>query len=122
MSNTIGQFWENLKRQTIKNVDKIFGKKYNIWVINSKAVVSLYLWENWKRLYPDINGLVSLVNSQTYIRTFQSFEFEHKWLGFGRMSWTEKNNEKWASKYRTAEYEDKNIEFFGTEVWSPDWN
>ena len=122
MRDSFNKIGETLKKQAGKDIDRIFGINYKIWVVNSKSEAFLYLWDNWKMLYPEINNLVTLATGQAYIRTFQSFEFEHKWLGFGRMSWTEKNNKKWTSKYRTAEFKEKNLQFFGTEIWSPDWN
>ena len=122
MAGRFNKLWEQIKKQALKDYDAIFGKKYKVWIINSESDVSLYLWDNWKHLYPEFDALLKLVSNPAYIRTFQSFEFENEWLGFGRMKWDEKNNIKWTSKYRTAEYRDKKLLFFGTEIWAPDWN
>jgi len=100
----------------------LLGTKYKIWTINSKSDPKLYLWENWEKLLPYINELVELAEKETFIRTFQSYEFENKWLGFGRMKWSLDNNKKWTTKYQTNQEEGKNLIFYSTEVWPPSWD
>ena len=99
----------------------LFGNRYELWVINTRSKVEIYLWKNWKSISPNIDKLIRLSENQPYIRTFQSFG-ENKWLGFGRMKWNEENNLKWTKKYRSKEYNDKELQFLGTEIWTPDWN
>jgi hypothetical protein len=70
---------------------------------------------------PSIDKLLGLTKEKAFIRTNQSFEFENKWLGFGRMTWDEENNFKWTTKYRTTDNESR-LQFFWTEIWAPDWN
>ena len=103
-------------------MDWLFGVKYKVWAINTTDDVELYLWENWKKLLPNVKSLIEISNAQPYIRTFQSYEFQNKWLGFGRMKWNEENNKKWTTKYRTNENKSEKLKFFSTEIWSPDWN
>lgn len=97
-------------------------KKYQLWIINTPLKCELYLWENWSKILPSIEELVTLTKKQAYIRTFQSYKYENNWLGFGRMKWSHKNNLLWTSKYRTNESKKKNLIFFNTEIWAHDWN
>lgn len=60
-------------------------------------------------------------NRKAFIRSFQSYEYENRWLGFGRMKWNQENNIKWTTKYRSGNIGDKIPEFFNTEIWAPDW-
>jgi len=103
-------------------LDWLFRNKYKLWLINTTESPKLYLWENWKALLPNLNPLVELSVNKPYIRSFQGYENKDEYLGFGRMQWSRKNNMKWTSKYRNNETEQKGLQFFGTEVWSPDWN
>ncbi|HTE30893.1 MAG TPA: hypothetical protein VK666_11005 [Chryseolinea sp.] len=96
-------------------------RRYSLWVINTDKDASLYKWDNWKLLMPSIDKLLTLTKEKAFIKTSQSFEFENKWLGFGRMIWDAENNEKWTTKYRTTENEAR-LQFYGTEIWAPDWN
>lgn len=68
-----------------------------------------------------MDSLVKLAREKAFIRTYQSLEFENKWLPFGRMMWIEENNHHWTTKYRTPDYESR-LRFFSTEIWAPDWN
>jgi len=107
----------------IRNLFKLNWKfrSYQIWVINTTKECHLYLWDGWHLIMPSIDILLKLTQEQSYIRTFQSFEYENRWLGFGRMKWNEENNIKWTTKYRKNNLE-KQPEFFNTEIWAPDWN
>jgi hypothetical protein len=122
MKIKIDRLWGQFKKQVTKDFDAMFGATYSVWVINTELDAQLYIWDNWKKIYPQIASLLKLVTKQAYIRTFQSFEFENKWLAFGRMKWNLDNNEKWTTKYRTDETKSKSLQFFGTEIWAPDWN
>jgi hypothetical protein len=98
-------------------------RKYHIWVINTQKTCELYLWDNWRLFLPALNNLISLTSQPGFIRTFQSREYENKWLGFGRMKWNEANNIKWTTKYRNVDdITLQKIFFFNTQVWAPDWN
>lgn len=82
----------------------------------------LYLWENWRVLFPLIDRLVGLSPAKAFIRTHQAYNQGHGWLGFGRMSWNRENNEKWAKKCRANEDNESDVRFFDTQIWAPDWN
>jgi coproporphyrinogen III oxidase-like Fe-S oxidoreductase len=122
MQKKVENLWNRIKIQTKKEIGKIFGENYKVWVINTKSDALLYHWANWKNLLPEINKLLELTTENAFIRSFQAFENENKWLGFGRMSWSTENNKKWTTKYRTSEYQDNVLMFLGTEIWAPDWN
>lgn len=99
----------------------LFGRKYKVFVINTLENPNLFLWDNWKVLKVELDTIIRLVDeNNTFIRTFQSYEFENRWLGFGRMKWNQENNKKWTTKYRGKS--DKKLSFYATEIWSPDWN
>jgi len=103
-------------------LDWLFRNKYKLWVINTTESPKLYLWDNWKPLFPNLNSLIGLSKNTPYIRSHQAYEDKDGWLGFGRMQWSRKNNIKWTSKYRNNEIEQKGLLFFDMEVWAPDWN
>jgi hypothetical protein len=103
-------------------MDWLFGSRYRLWIINTTSQFSIYSWEKWSLLLPSIDLIVKLSKDSAYIRTFQSFVHENKWLGFGRMKWNEDNNWKWTNKYRSKEYSNRMLSFYGTEIWAPDWN
>ena len=98
-----------------------WNRQYKLWVINTTAEATLYQWDTWKLIMPSIEAFLSLSPKDAYIRTCQSFEFENRWLGFGRMKWGPDSNIKWTTKYRTEENRHK-LQFYSTEVWAPDWN
>ena len=97
-------------------------KEYEIYIFETSLNFELYLWENWELIYLSLDKLISNMSLKPSIRTSQSFESKSDWLGFGRMVWSKKNNEKWTQKYRTEEYKNEIIQFFNTEIWAPDWN
>lgn len=97
-------------------------RKYRLWVINTSAEAQLYLWDNYKRLLPHIDALVCVSPAKAFIRSFQSLEGESRFLGFGRMSWTQGNNEKWTKKYRVTQFVNAKVTFHKTQIWAPDWN
>jgi hypothetical protein len=96
--------------------------KYRLWVVNTACESQLYLWKNWKHLFPLIDTLVTLSPAKAFIRSGQSMERENRMLGFGRMPWSKENNEKWTKKYREDKFKHFDVMFFDTEVWAPDWN
>jgi len=100
----------------------LFGDKYKVWVVSTDEEVELFLWDNFKIILPNLNSIIELTDKKKFIRSFQSYEFENKWLGFGRMKWNAENNKKWATKYRSEKSKNKKVKFFSTEIWSPDWN
>lgn len=97
-------------------------RRYKLWIINTQTVANLYLWEKWKLLLPSLDILINLTTEPAFIRSYQSYEFENRWLGFGRMKWNEENNIKWTTKYRNGNIGDKTPDFSHTEIWAPDWN
>ncbi|WP_312077314.1 hypothetical protein [Chryseobacterium sp.] len=108
----------------LKDYEKIIVPKYSVININTTEDFEIDNWKNWNQIFLLIDSLIKLFGfeNETFIRTFQSFEFENNWLGFGRMKWNEQNNQKWTTKYKIEEFSDKKSQFFNTEIWSPDWN
>lgn len=96
--------------------------KYQLWVVSTTSEAQLFLWNNWKHLFPLIDALILLSPAKASIRTFQAIEHKHGWLGFGRMSWNIENNERWTKKYRENEPDMTRVRFFDTQIWAPDWN
>jgi len=120
----IKKLLKNVKANFIKDLDKIIAPKYIVFNINSTASFEVNNWDFYNDIYEIVDVILKEYNltSDTYIRTFQSFEFDSKWLGFGRMKWNLENNKKWTQKYKSEGFSNKNLEFFSTEIWSPDWN
>ncbi len=96
--------------------------KYRVWVVSTASEAELYLWDNWKHLYPLVDRLVSLSPAKAFIRTRQAVDHKNEWLGFGRMAWSKDNNAKWTTRYRENASEGSSVRFFDTEIWAPDWN
>lgn len=96
-------------------------KKYRILIVNTTVSCELYLWDNWKFFLPALDKLLLTSQEQAFIRTYQSYEYENKWLGFGRMKWNEENNIRWTTKYR-RDVSKTLPKFFKTEIWAPNWN
>lgn len=68
---------------------------------------------------PHIDSILKVTTQKAFIKSFQGFGFENKWLGFGRMSWTEANNINWTTRYRTTERQPR---FFATVITAPEFN
>ncbi|MFD1145486.1 hypothetical protein ACFQ4C_30450 [Larkinella insperata] len=117
----ISRIKKYVTKTALKEMEAMWGINYTVWVINSASAVQLYVWDNWKAIYPELDTLLTLSNHPAYIQTFQSFG-GNSWLAFGRMRWNEENNTKWTSKYRTQEYSHEKLEFMGTKIWAPDCN
>ena len=115
---------KNLKASVIKDLDKIIIPKYIVFNINSSSIFEVNDWNFYRGIYEILDSIIKEydLTSISYIRTFQSFDFDNKWLVFGRMKWNLENNKKWTQKYKAKEYLNKNLQFFDTEIWSPDWN
>ena len=115
---------KNLKATFIKDLNKIIIPKYIVFNINSSSIFEVNDWNFYNDIYEILDIIIKEygLTSSAYIRTFQSFEFDYKFLGFGRMKWNLENNKKWTQKYKTKEYCNKKLDFFDTEIWSPDWN
>ena len=90
--------------------------------MSTTAEAQLFLWDNWRCLFPLVDRLVALSPAKPSIRTHQAYEHKHGWLGFGRMSWSKENNEKWTKRYRENENNGSGVRFFDTQIWAPDWN
>ncbi len=101
---------------------KLLLGKYRLWVVNTASEAQLYLWDNWKNLFPLVDTLISLSPAKAFIRTQQAIQHQNAWLGFGRMSWDKENNEKWTKQYRENKSNGHGVRFFNTEIWAPDWN
>lgn len=97
-------------------------QKYQVWVVNTASEAQLYLWDNWERLFPLLDKLVSLSPTKAFIRTAQGVQHKNSLLGFGRMAWSKESNEKWTKKYRENESGKKRVSFYSTQIWAPDWN
>jgi hypothetical protein len=69
-------------------------------------------------MFKALNPVIGLSPAKAAIKTHQSLPGSSSWLGFGRMIWNAKSNEKWTEKYATEE----RLKFFDTQVWAPDWN
>jgi hypothetical protein len=111
-------FWKRIKVKSLKDLEAIWPSKHILIKITTSEKYTINDWESWKEIYPEIDSLLSLNKNQTFIRTFQSFEHDNKWLGFGRMKWNLENNIKWTEKYKNQ----KQLNFYNTEIWCPDWN
>lgn len=97
---------KKIKATFLKDLDKIIIPKYIVFNINSSSIFEINDWNFYKDIYEIIDTIIKeyALTSNTYIRTFQSFEFDNRWLGFGRMKWNLENNKKWTQKYKTKEY------------------
>lgn len=91
----------NIKNQIKKELEKVIVPKHIVFNINTISNYKIDDWENWQNLFTVFDKLLNELNlnNQACIRTFQSFEFENKWLGFGRVKWNLENNRKWTKKY-----------------------
>lgn len=120
----MSKVWNKIKELVLKDYEKIIVPKYFVININTTEDFKIDNWENWKQIFPSIDFLIRLIDckNETYIRTFQSFEFKNIWLGFGRMKWNEQNNQQWTTKFKLDEFSNKKLQFFNTEIWCPDWN
>jgi hypothetical protein len=96
--------------------------KYQLWIVNTASESHLYLWSNWKHLFPWVDKLVSLSPTKAFIRSVQAIPHQNSRLGFGRMAWSRENNEKWTRQYRENESEKAGVSFYCTQIWAPDWN
>lgn len=109
----IKKLLKNVKANFIKNLDKIIAPKYIVFNINSSVSFEINNWGFYKDIYEIVDAILKEYNltSDAYIRTFQSFEFDPKWLGFGRMKWNLENNKKWTQKYKLEEFSNGNLQF-----------
>jgi len=101
---------------------KFYHTEYNVYLILNKSTeLKIHDWEQWKKCFEELNGVIGNHSEKMNIRTCQSFLGSSKWLSFGRMVWSEKNNIKWTSKYKSGENKIENLEFSDTEFWAPSW-
>ncbi len=99
------------------------GTVYGVHLLTSAAAIpELCRWEHWQKAFPIVDRLMTMSPATAAIRTGQTFDNESHWLGFGRMIWSRKNNEKWTQKYRSPQFADRQLNFLCTEIWAPDWN
>lgn len=97
-------------------------EKYTVWfILVDTSVFKIHDWEIWKAYYLALDPMLSKLNPQTEIRTFQTHKWIWWWLPFGKMHWNRENNIKWTSKFKKGWRKRKSLEFFNTEVLSPDY-
>ena len=71
------------------------GTVYGVHLLTSAAAIpELCRWEHWQKAFPIVDRLMTMSPATAAIRTGQTFDNESHWLGFGRMIWSRKNNEK----------------------------
>ena len=97
-------------------------RSYHIYVIHTSACCNLYLWDNWQHLFTLVDRLIKLTTQPAFIRTFQAYRYDNKWLVFGRMKWSKENNIKWTNKHLGNKPDHDRPDFYKTEIWAPDWN
>ena len=83
---------------------KFHEHEYQVWMILRKSNnEKIHDWEIWRRCFNILNDAISRQLDKMAIRTNQSAPTMANWLPFGRMTWSEKHNIKWTSKYKTGE-------------------
>ena len=98
-------------------------QKFHTFLLFSYAKNSkIYDWEIWEKCVPIINSLLKYTDHQASILTNQIDAKVKGYLPFGRMIWSEKNNKKWTSKYRTAPDKVSKWHIYDTEIWAPSRN
>ena len=101
---------------------KFHEHEYQVWMILRKSNnEKIHDWEIWRRCFNILNDAISRQLDKMAIRTNQSAPTMANWLPFGRMTWSEKHNIKWTSKYKTGGDRVEDLEFFDTEFWLPSW-
>src|SRR2546422_1044323 len=86
------------------------GTVYGVHLLTSAAAFpELCRWEHWQKAFPIVDRLMTMSPATAAIRTGQTFDNESHWLGFGRMIWSRKNNEKWTQKYRSPQFADRQL-------------
>lgn len=110
------------KRSKAKKEREYFEDEYSVHLILSKSGKhSIHDWEVWEECFNILDSKFKNSPHQINIQTRQSIQDSSKWLPFGRMIWSRKNNIKWTSKYKTGEDKKEGLQFFGTEFWGPSW-
>ena len=96
----IKKLLKNVKATFIKDLDKVIAPKYIVFNISSSASFEVNNWGFYKDIYEIVDAILKEYNltSDAYIRTFQSFEFDPKWLGFGRMKMEFRKQQKMDSE------------------------
>lgn len=101
---------------------KFYQYEYDVWILLCKSKSNkIHDWEVWGNAFQELDLCLQNHSETMTIRTFQSTHGTSKWLTFGRMIWSKKNNIKWTSKYKTGENKKEKLQFFGTEFWAPSW-
>ncbi len=101
---------------------RFYHDEYKVWIILTKLTKhKLHDWENWGKCFHILDSVIKKYSDIMSVRTSQSVPKSSRWLSFGRMTWNEKNNIKWTSKYKTGDDKKEHLEFFDTEFWSPSW-
>ena len=109
-----------------KNQDKDIVMYYSYYLFGLSNGKPIWYWENWKKFTLLLQPIIDLSPEIPFIKTSQSIpvtygkdnknaSYDKAALGFGKMVWNEKNNEKWTTKYANKE----NWTFFDTEIAFP---
>ncbi len=109
-----------------KNQDKNIVMYYSYYLFGLSNGNPIWTWENWKKCMLLLQPIIDLSPEIPFIKTSQSIpvsygkgdknvSYDKGSLGFGKMVWNEKNNEKWTTKYANEEH----WTFFDTEVAFP---
>ncbi|HEY5722337.1 MAG TPA: DUF4304 domain-containing protein [Allosphingosinicella sp.] len=92
--------------------------RMRIGVVIGGLEPELWRWENWRKIVPVMDALVSRLPRPVSILSGQMYEDgTGKQLPFGRMPWGEAGNRKWTTKY--IEEGEGPVTFSQTEFWSP---
>jgi hypothetical protein len=110
------------KKKQQESKKEYFEDEYSVHVILSKSDnYAIHDWEEWQKCFELLDPILKDFPDKISIRSSQTTPASSKWLSFGRMTWSEKNNIKWTSKYKTGEDKKEELKFYHTEFWSPSW-
>ena len=88
-------------------------------LVSNEAEKPIYRWAQWQHIASALESVLAITEDLPVIRSCQVSHDSYKNLPFGRMKWSDKNNEKWTEKYQSV---DPSVRFINAEIWSPDWN
>ena len=87
-------------------------------VVERRFSRPLWTWENWSKIMPTLNAVISEIDAEAVIRPRQAGDKDN-WLSFGRLPWNEKSNRTWTTKYLADHSFDGKATFMATEIWAP---
>ena len=120
-NKTIDDELETASESVAEN-DPMEQKLYTFILFSYAENSKIYDWEIWKQCVPIIDSLLKYTDYQPSISSKQGGSGKKGYLPFGRMIWSEKNNKKWTSKYRTAPDKVSKWHIYDTEIWAPSRN